>query len=174
MVHPYLWSPEDPELHPSPSHFLLCFLLCMPHTFPATEDFDAILVASLLNLHCTDHATRTACSTTTTPQVEKVRRPTIWPAGTSEDWSYFQSRWSEYNAATKIQGNDIVIKLLECCDEQLHKDLTRNAGGSLSGQPEATVMAVIRSLAVREENCLVARVQLHQMWQDRDEPLRSL
>ena len=138
----------------------------------ATEDVDATLAASLLNLHCTDHATRAAPSTTTTPQVEKVRRPTISPAGTSEDWSYFESRWSEYKAATKIQGNDIVIQLLECCDEQLRKDLTRNAGGSLSGQPEATVMAAIRSLAVREENCMVARVQLHQMRQDRDEPIR--
>ena len=138
----------------------------------ATEDVDATLAASLLNLHCTDHATRAAPSTTTTPQVEKVRRPTISPAGTSEDWSYFESRWSEYKAATKIQGNDIVIQLLECCDEQLRKDLTRNAGGSLSGQPEATVMAAIKSLAVREENCMVARVQLHQMRQDRDEPIR--
>ena len=138
----------------------------------ATEDVDATLAASLLNLHCTHHATRAAPSTTTTPQVEKVRRPNISPAGTREDWSYFQSRWSEYKAATKIQGNDIVIQLLECCDEQLRKDLTRNAGGSLSGQPEATVMAAIRSLAVREENCMVARVQLHQMRQDRDEPIR--
>ena len=138
----------------------------------ATEDVDATLAASLLNLHCTDHATRAAPNTTTTPQVEKVRRPTISPTGTSEDWSYFQSRWSEYKAASKIQGNNIVIQFLECCDEQLRKELTRNAGGSLSGQPEAIVMAAIRSLAVREENCMVARVQLHQIRQDRDEPIR--
>ena len=137
-----------------------------------TEDVDAVVAASLLNLHATDHATRATPSTATTPQVEKVKRPTIFPAGTSEDWSYFQSRWSEYKAATKIQGNDIVIRLLECCDEQLCKDLTRNAGGSLSGKPEVTVMAAIKSLAVREENCMVARVQLHQMRQDRDEPIR--
>ena len=137
-----------------------------------TENVDAVVAASLLNLHATDHATRATPSTATTPQVEKVKRPTIFPAGTSEDWSYFQSRWSEYKAATKIQGNDIVIQLLECCDEQLRKDLTRNAGGSLSGKPEVTVMAAIKSLAVREENCMVARVQLHQMRQDRNEPIR--
>ena len=137
-----------------------------------TEDVDAVVAASLLNLHATDHATRATPSTAITPQVEKVKRPTISPAGTSEDWSYFQSRWSEYKAATKIQGNDIVIQLLECCDEQLRKDLTRNAGGSLSGKPEASVMAAIKSLPVREENCMVARVQLHQMRQDRDEPIR--
>ena len=113
-----------------------------------TEDVDAVVAASLLNLHATDHATRATPSTATTPQVEKVKRPAIFPAGTSEDWSYFQSRWSEYKAATKLQGNDIVIQLLECCDEQLRKDQTRNAGGSLSGKPEATVMAAIKSLAL--------------------------
>ena len=29
-----------------------------------------------------------------------------------------------------------VIQLLECCDEQLRKDLTRTAGGTLTGKTE--------------------------------------
>ena len=102
----------------------------------------------------------------------RSRRSDAQSCRTSDDWSYFQSRWSEYKAATKIQGNDIVIQLLECCDKQLRKDLTHNTGGSLSGKPEITVMAAIRSLAVPEDNYMVARVQLHQMRQDRDEPIR--
>jgi hypothetical protein len=48
---------------------------------------------------------------------------------------YFLSRWKDYTEATKIKGKDEVIQLLGCCDEQLRKDLTRNAGGSLVNQP---------------------------------------
>ena len=57
-------------------------------------------------------------------------------AGTTEDWLYFKSRWGDYVKATKLEGTDRVIQLLECCDEQLRKDLTRNAGGTLTRMAE--------------------------------------
>ena len=69
-----------------------------------------------------------------------------------------------------------MIQLLECCDEQLRKDLTRNAGGSLTDKTAAEaaeVMEAIKKLAVREENTMVARVQLNNMRQDRDETIHS-
>ena len=86
---------------------------------------------------------------------------------------YFQSRWGDYITATKIQGPDRVLQLLECCDEQLRRDLTRNAGGTLAGETEEVVLAAIKALAVRKENVMVARVALHHMEQDRDEPIRA-
>ena len=86
---------------------------------------------------------------------------------------YFQSRWGDYITATKIQGPDRVLQLLECCDEQLRRDLTRNAGGTLAGETEEVVLAAIKALAVREENVMVAQVALHHMKQDRDEPIRA-
>ena len=72
-----------------------------------------------------------------------------------------------------MTGKDKTVQLLECCDEQLRKDLTRNAGGTLTGQTEQAVLKAIRALAVREENTMVARVALHNMRQDRDETIRS-
>ena len=51
--------------------------------------------------------------------------------------------------------------------------MSRNAGGSLTNKPEDEVLAVIKCLAVREENSMVARVQLHNMRQDLDETVRS-
>ena len=84
--------------------------------------------------------------------MEKVRRPTITSAGTSEEWSYFITRWQDYAEATRVEGKDKVIQLLECCDEQLRKDLTRNAGGSLTNKPVEEVLQAIKKLAVREEN----------------------
>ena len=70
------------------------------------------------------------------------------------------SRWKDYVKATKLTGTDRVTQLFECCDEQLRKDLTRTAGGTLTGKAEDDI-AAIRSLAVREENAMVARVALH-------------
>lgn len=42
----------------------------------------------------------------------------------------------DYVKATKLEGTDRVIQLLGCCDEQLRKDLTRNARGTLNEMTE--------------------------------------
>ena len=133
-----------------------------------TDDVDAVIVAALLTTHATTHSTNHVST-----KVEKVKRPTVSLAGTSEDWAYFLSRWKDYTDATKITGKDLIVQLLECCDETLRKDLTRTAGGSLTNKTEAEVLAAIKVLAVREVNTMVARVTLHNMRQDRDETIRS-
>lgn len=135
-----------------------------------TEDVDPAVAAVLLTIHATTHTTHTS---TSSAKIEKVKRPTVSSAGSSEDWAYFESRWADYVEATKISGDIKVMQLLECCDDDLRKDLTRNAGGSLANKPEKDVLAAIKRLAVRVENCMVARVHLHNMRQDRDETIRS-
>ncbi len=134
-----------------------------------TADLDAAIVAALITAHSATHTP----GHVTAAKVEKVKRPTISTAGTSEGWSYFESRWSEYVDATKITGRDKVVQLLECCDEPLRKDLTRSAGGSLTNKTAEEVLVAIKRLAVREENTMVARVTLQDMRQDRDEPVRG-
>jgi len=47
--------------------------------------------------------------------------------------------------ATKLLGAD---KVLECCDEQLRRDLTRNARGTLTEKSEEEVLAAMKVLAV--------------------------
>ena len=113
-----------------------------------------------------------AAAAQTNPKPEKVKRPTIALAGTSEEFLYFKQRWNGYKNATKLQDADIVFQLLECCEEPLRKDLTR-VHGDLTTDDEETVLQRIQTLAVRPENHLVARVQLLQMHQDRDEPILS-
>ena len=138
-----------------------------------TGDVKDELAAVLLSVHSNGTHVSHPTAPVTSAKVEKVRRPTISSAGSSEDWSYFLTRWQDYAEATKITGRDRVVQLLECCDEQLRKDLTRNAGGSLTDKSTEEVMEAIKKLAVREENAMVARVQLHNMRQDRDETIRS-
>ncbi|CAC5393222.1 unnamed protein product [Mytilus coruscus] len=70
-------------------------------------------------------------------KAEKVKRPSISTAGTIEEWAYFESRWSDFVEATKITGRDKVVQLLECCDEQLRKNLKRSAGEIITQFVEA-------------------------------------
>ena len=60
----------------------------------ATPDVDAIVAAALITTHATIH--NATASPAAIAKVEKVKRPTIFSAGTSEDWSLFLSRWTDY------------------------------------------------------------------------------
>ena len=139
-----------------------------------TADVSDALAATLLQIHASGtHVSSSVIPSTTAAKVDKIRRPTVSIAGTSEDWSYFLTRWEDYKDATKITGKDIAVQLLECCDDDLRKDLTRSVGGSLTSLPEQDILKAIKPLAVREENTMVARVALYEMRQDRDETIRS-
>ncbi len=129
-----------------------------------TEYAEGQLAATLLSIHSAGVHNHTQA-------VKKVRRTTVSAAGSSEEWSYFETRWHAYLETTKITGKDRVIQLLKCCDEPLRKDLTKNAGGTLTNKPVEEVMAAIKKLAVRVENPKVARVRLDNMRQDRDETI---
>ena len=84
------------------------------------------------------------------------------------------ARWEEYKAANPAMvGKRAVLQLLECCDDELRKDLTRNAGGSLADRPETEVLAAIKLLAVRQEALMVSRNILWNMQQDHNERIRT-
>ncbi len=134
------------------------------------------VLVPLIDLHArTAHPVAPAAAPPPAPsgvRVEKVRRPSVSAAGTSEEWRYFTLRWEEYKAATHLTPTDVVFQLLECCEENLRKDLMRTYG-TVTTQTEADVLAKIKCLAVRQENIMVARLQLHNMRQDRDETVRA-
>ena len=136
-----------------------------------TPDVEAIVVTALITKQGTMHNVP-ATNRVTSTKIENVKRPIVSSAGTSEDWSYFLSRWSDYVAATKVSGKDRIIQLLECCDEQLRKDLTR-AGGTRTNDTEADVLKAMKKLAVREENTMFACFTLHRMHREEDEPVHS-
>ena len=141
-----------------------------PNCSFTTTDVTDELAAIMLKIHADGiHSNNNSRSA----KVESVRRPTISAGGTSEEWSYFLTRWEDYKTATKLSGPDVVVQLLECCEEELRKDLTRAAGGSLTNKPEDEVLRQIKILAVRQENIMVARLELHEMHQDTEESIRS-
>ena len=146
----------------------------IPNCTYATYDVDAIIAVALLNTHAIIHAP-TPSTNAAAAKVERVKRPTVTSAGSSEEWDYFLVRWRDYVEATKVTGKDRTIQLLECCDDQLRKDVTRSIGmgRTLTDRPEEEILTLVRRLAVREENTMVARVALHNMRQDRDETVHS-
>ena len=126
-----------------------------------TEDVSDALIGTLLGIHVqTAHRETVASASGSIPtaKLEHIKRPTITKGGTLEDWVYFKSRWEDYATATKVFGRDRTLQLLECCDEDLRRDLTRNAGGSLAAKSEETVLTAIKELAIKEENTLIARI----------------
>ena len=140
----------------------------------STGDVTNELAVTLLNIHSNGtHSSHSSAPSAPSMAVEKVRRPMITSGGSSEKWSYFLIRWQDYVDATKVTGKDKIIQLLECCDEELRKDLTRSSGGSLTSKTEEEVLSAIKKLAVREENTMVARVALYEMRQDREEGIRA-
>ena len=146
----------------------------IPNCTYVTDDVDAITAVALLNTHAITHAP-TPSTHAAAAKVERVKRPTVTSAGSSEEWDYFLVRWRDYVEATKVTGKGRTIQLLECCDAQLRKDVTRSIGMdcTLTDRPEEEILTLVRRLAVREENTMVARVALHNMRQDRDETVRS-
>ena len=109
-------------------------------------DPEATIGEAIVLLQMNEKAKLERETVTSSLKADKVRRPTITGGGSSEDWQYFITRWEEYSAATKLSESDKVLQLLECCDEQLKRDLTRVAGGTLSAKPENEVIEAIKSL----------------------------
>ena len=83
-------------------------------------DVDKDLLKLSAQSHITQHANPNS-SITQPDRTEKVKRPTIIMGFTSEDWTYFLSRWDEYKKLTKMAQNDIGAQLKEFCEEDLRK-----------------------------------------------------
>ena len=139
-------------------------ILCgYPNCPFSTGELPSAAAAAVLNSHTVYHAQQ---QTTSAPaKVEKVLRPTIDTICTTEDWSYFESRWSEYKSATQIAGHELIIQLLECCSPLLRRSLY-NTCGTVLNDSEQNIITAIRKLSVQEENTMVARVKLSNMRQD--------
>ena len=130
-----------------------------------------MVAAALIIAHVIVHALPHSVVPVARPK--KMKHLCISSSGTIEDWQFFISRWNDYVRTIKLLGTNRVIQILECCNHRLWRDLIQNAGGTLTRKTENKVLAAMKILAVREENVMVARVTLHNMKQDRGEPICS-
>ncbi len=133
------------------------------------EGTDTALAPVLLTTHAMNHRANPRA------KPAPVKRPELTSGGTTETWTYFLQRWRSYVTSVQLTGQDLTIQLLECCDSNLRRDVTRNMVDPLpiEGMTERDLLAAIKSLAVTAENTKVARVALSRMTQDRTEPIRA-
>ena len=105
---------------------------------------------------------------------EKAKRPEIASEMSDEDWAYFLSRWQDYKKSTGLQGEEIVLQLMECCCESLRRDHHRTYP-NLSNESisESLRLSQLKQLAVRQKNRMVNRVKLCTLKQDKGEPVRK-
>ena len=81
-------------------------------TYSTPEGQETIMAVALLNAHTLVHSRSEPCA-----KPDKVKRPEMSSDGTTEGWTYFLTRWAAYIKATRLSGSDLVIQLLECCDD---------------------------------------------------------
>ena len=139
----------------------------LPCSYPecrySTGELATNAAAAALNNHTAMHAHMQ--SAIAPAKVEKVPRPTITTNFTTEQWTYFLSRWNAYKSATQIKGQELITQLLACCSAPLRYDLYRTCGTQINDNEE-NIITAIRKLAVQEENIMVARVTLSKIRQD--------
>ena len=130
-------------------------------------------VVKLMEMHFAAKHQPAKAAKVTSGKAEKAKRPEIAAEMSDEDWAYFLSRWSAYKKATSLEGEDIILQLMECCCEQLRKDHYRNyPSTTLSSSSESTILSQIKQIAVRAKNRAVNRYKLHTLHQDKGEPIR--
>ena len=113
-------------------------------------------------------------SSMATAKPEKAKRPELASEMSDKNWAYFVSRWEDYKKATALQGEEVVIQLMECCCEQLRRDHHRTYPKTGVGTvTESTRLAELKQLAVRQKNRMVNRVKLGTLKQDKGEPVRK-
>lgn len=139
--------------------------------FKVGEEVPSDCKPAILQLHLLHH--QTELNATTAAKAAKLKLPSISVGSSTEDWSYFLSRWGTYKSATKLSGTEVTVQMLECCDDALRRDLTRVHRNSISDMNETALLGAIKRLAVIEESTLVSRYKLHNLRQDIDEPIRS-
>ena len=128
-----------------------------------TGDIEAEAVAvQILSIHNEVHKAQPIPLQPANGTKEKIRRPTITSNSTMELWNFFLSRWNRYKKILHDDAENITVQLLECVDEELLFDLHRNYADNLDEMPEKQLLESIKRLAVKSENTLISRVNMHK------------
>ena len=106
------------------------------------------------------------------PRPEKVQRPAFDVDLTTEKWQYLNTRWTSYKNATLLAGDSITIQLMEACSESLRFSMFQSDSG-INQKSEAEILALMKTLSVKEENVMVSRMKLHGLHQEAGEPIRN-
>ena len=134
-----------------------------------SRDGELETIVKLLEIHvrCV-HMKENSCMATT----GQAKRPEIVQGMSEEAWKYFLYRWQCYKKLTRLQGEDIVLELMDCCCEQVRRDHYRIFTSAGAGETESEVLDELKDLSVMARNMVVNRVKLTNMKQKMGEPIQ--
>ena len=137
----------------------------------ATADVEIGGATALLNSHITQHNSNSNQSTARlTGRAERMKRPSITTETSMQQYSFFLRNWTLFKKY--LNEEEITTELLACCDEELRGNLFR-AHISIENSTEKVVLEAIKSLAVKSESIMVARVNHVKCRQALGEPIRK-
>ena len=113
--------------------------------------------------------------TTTTPAAprpEKVQRPCLDVDMTTEKWQYLNTRWISFKNATRLTGESITIQLLEACNENLRFSMFQS-DSQINQKSEADILALMKTLSVKEESIMVTRMNFDALHQGAGESISN-
>ena len=129
-----------------------------------TDDVEAVIVASLLQLHNSDHAS----SKVSAP---KLDRPTVDAGISQERWNTFVQLWEAYKTGMRVSDGDAPIQLFQCATAEFAR-LLLQSDRYLTTRSTASVLESMRVLAVIPVARGVVRAELMRMRQANDESFR--
>ena len=103
---------------------------------------------------------------------EKFPRPEIKMDSSVEDWAEFEVEWEQYKEEYTLAGNALIRQLYACCSDDLKQSLSRSTGGRQFVQTEASLLKLIKQLAVRYQNPAVHVQEFLGLSQQQDEGVR--
>ena len=143
------------------------------------EIADVNLLIEVLKIHALSHTHATPPPTpastnagTARQKAPKIERPKISCGSSEETWNAFTARWTMFKRGTELTADEIVQQLFQCCDEHLGNSILRTRP-DITEQDEATLMALIKTLAVIPVARVVRRTDLLASKQDHGESTRS-
>ena len=139
-----------------------------------TGEVGDLIAVELLKIHGPTHFAAPVVPTTgaARQKAPKIDRPKISCGSSEETWNTFSTRWTMFKRGTNLTADEVVQQLFQCCDDHLGDIILRCNPAAVEGD-EATLFAVIKSLAVVPVARVVRRTDLIALKQDHGEGTRT-
>ena len=105
-----------------------------------TIEGDTAVVVELIKIHGTTH------TQSNRNDKAKIDRPKISIGGTSENFTFFKTKWASFKKLTRLQESEYADHLLECCEEDLKMALYREHDHALEGKTEAELLTAMEKI----------------------------
>ena len=107
-------------------------------------------------------------------KLEKICRPKLVMGCDQGDFAFFKTEWDRYKVNSGEKDATVLRDhLLMCGDEELRKTVHRLYGSRLQAMTLEELMEALETTAVEKQSDLLNLVELLELTQDREEPIKK-